>query len=174
VAQLRVAMGEPLPWRQEEIRWQGWAIECRINAEDPLSDFQPTPGRVTSYHEPSGPGVRVDSSLASPGVVSPYYDPMIAKMIVHGASREQAVARGRRALYEYLIGGITTNIPFHAALLDDTDFLQGKLTTEYIANHPDLLARAQVWRDQQPQTLKQLSSQARQVAAVAAAIVAAQ
>ncbi|MGC1185307.1 MAG: acetyl-CoA carboxylase biotin carboxylase subunit [Candidatus Dormiibacterota bacterium] len=174
VAQLRVAMGEPLPWRQEQISWQGWAIECRINAEDPFADFQPTPGRVTAYHEPSGPGVRVDSSLAAPGVVSPYYDPMIAKMIVQGASREQAVARGRRALFEYLIGGITTNIPFHAALLDDADFLAGKLTTEYIANHPDLLAHAQLWRDQQPQTLKQLSSPARQVAAISAAISAAQ
>jgi pyruvate carboxylase subunit A len=174
LAQLKVAMGEPLPWQQEEIEWRGWALECRINAEDPFQDFQPTPGRVTSYHEPSGPGVRVDSSLASPGTVSPYYDPMIAKLIVHGETRDQALARGRRALFEYLIGGITTNIPFHAALLDDADFLQGKLTTEYIANHPELLPRAQVWRDEQPQTLKKLSSPTRQVAAIAAAISAAQ
>ena len=174
VAQLKVAMGEPLPWRQEQIEWRGWAIECRINAEDPWHDFQPTPGRVTSYHEPSGPGVRVDSSLAGAGNVSPFYDPMMAKLIVHGASRDQAVARGRRALLEYLIGGIVTNIPFHAALLADPDFLQGKLTTEYIANHPELLPRAAIWRDQQPQALKQLSSPARQVAALAAAIAATQ
>lgn len=173
-AQLKVAMGEPLPWRQEQIEWRGWAIECRINAEDPWHDFQPTPGRVTSYHEPSGPGVRVDSSLAGASNVSPFYDPMMAKLIVHGDTREQAVSRGRRALFEYLIGGIITNIPFHAALLDDPDFLQGKLTTEYIANHPELISRAAVWRDQQPQSLRQLSSQARQVAAITAAISASQ
>ncbi len=172
VAQLKVAMGEPLPWRQEQIEWRGWAIECRINAEDPWQDFQPTPGRVTSYHEPSGPGVRVDSSLAGPGDVSPFYDPMVAKLIVHGESREQALARGRRALFEYLIGGITTNIPFHAALLENPDFLAGKLTTEFIANHSELLQRASDWRDQQPQTLKHFSSDARQVAAIAAAIAA--
>ncbi|MGC2192291.1 MAG: acetyl-CoA carboxylase biotin carboxylase subunit [Candidatus Dormiibacterota bacterium] len=173
-AQLKVAMGEPLPWRQEQIEWRGWAIECRINAEDPWHDFQPTPGRVTSYHEPSGPGVRVDSSLGGPSNVSPFYDPMMAKLIVHGDTREQALSRGRRALFEYLIGGIITNIPFHAALLDDPDFLQGKLTTEYIANHPELMSRAAVWRDQQPQSLRQLSSQARQVAAITAAVSAAQ
>ena len=174
VAQLKVAMGEPLPWRQEQIEFRGWAIECRINAEDPWHEFQPTPGRVTSYHEPSGPGVRVDSSLAGPGNVSPFYDPMMAKLIVYGESRDHAIARMRRALFEYLIGGIITNIPFHAALLDDADFLEGKLTTEYIANHPGLLPRAEKWRDDQPQNLKQLSSQARQVAALAAAITAAQ
>ncbi|MGC1908154.1 MAG: acetyl-CoA carboxylase biotin carboxylase subunit [Candidatus Dormiibacterota bacterium] len=174
VAQLKVAMGEPLPWRQEQIEFRGWAIECRINAEDPWHDFQPTPGRVTSYHQPAGPGVRVDSSLAGPGNVSPFYDPMMAKLIVHGESRHHAIARARRALFEYLIGGIVTNIPFHAALLDDPDFLQGKLTTEYIANHPELLPRAEKWRDAQPPSLKQLSSQARQVAALAAAITAAQ
>ncbi|MGA9920994.1 MAG: acetyl-CoA carboxylase biotin carboxylase subunit [Candidatus Dormiibacterota bacterium] len=174
VAQLKVAMGEPLPWRQEQIEFRGWAIECRINAEDPWHDFQPTPGRVTSYHQPAGPGVRVDSSLAGPGNVSPFYDPMMAKLIVHGESRDHAIARARRALFEYLIGGIVTNIPFHAALLDDPDFLQGKLTTEYIANHPELLPRAEKWRDAQPPSLKQLSSQARQVAALAAAITAAQ
>jgi pyruvate carboxylase subunit A len=99
---------------------------------------------------------------------------MMAKLIVHGDTREQAVSRGRRALFEYLIGGIITNIPFHAALLDDPDFLQGKLTTEYIANHPELISRAAVWRDQQPQSLRQLSSQARQVAAITAAISASQ
>jgi pyruvate carboxylase subunit A len=161
-----------LPWRQEQIEWRGWAIECRINAEDPWQDFQPTPGRVTSYHEPSGPGVRVDSSLAGPGDVSPFYDPMVAKLIVQGESREQALARGRRALFEYLIGGITTNIPFHAALLENPDFLAGKLTTEFIANHSELLQRASDWRDQQPHTLKHFSSDARQVAAIAAAIAA--
>ncbi|MGA9774676.1 MAG: acetyl-CoA carboxylase biotin carboxylase subunit, partial [Candidatus Dormiibacterota bacterium] len=141
-AQLRIALGERLPLRQEEVTWEGWSIECRVNAEDPWQDFLPTPGRVTTYHEPSGPGVRVDSSLAGPGVVSPFYDPMVAKLVVHGATRDQAAARARRALHEYWIGGITTNIPYHAVLLEDPDFLAGRLTTEFIPTHPDLLARA--------------------------------
>jgi len=173
-AQFRVAMGEPLPWRQEQINWRGWAIECRINAEDPWQEFQPTPGRISAYHEPSGPGVRVDSALAGPGNVSPFYDPMMAKLIVHGESREQAAARARRALLEYWIGGITTNIPFHAALLEEPDFLSGKLTTEFIANHPGLLQRAQEWREQQPEEFKHLAGDRRHVAAIAAAIAAAQ
>ena len=173
-AQLRVALGEPLPWRQEQVQWRGWAIECRINAEDPWQDFQPTPGRVTGYHEPSGPGVRVDSSMAGAGAVSPFYDPMIAKLIVHGETRDQAAARGRRALLEYWIGGITTNIPFHAALLEDPDFLSGQLTTEFIASHPQLLLRAAEWREQQPQGLRQPAVDRRQVAAVAAALASAQ
>ncbi|MGH7667244.1 MAG: acetyl-CoA carboxylase biotin carboxylase subunit [Candidatus Dormibacteria bacterium] len=171
-AQLRVAMGEPLPWTQEQIEWRGWAIECRINAEDPWQDFRPTPGRVTSYHEPSGPGVRVDSSLAAAGTVSPYYDPMIAKLVVSGSSRAEAIERGRRALFEYVIGGITTNIAFHASLLEDGDFLEGRLTTEYIANHPELLSRAEALRARQPESLRHLSSSAAKVAAVAAVIAA--
>jgi pyruvate carboxylase subunit A len=95
-------------------------------------------------------------------------------MIVYGETRDRAVARGRRALFEYLIGGITTNIPFHAALLEDPDFLAGKLTTEYIANHPGLLSRAAAWRDEQPKSLGQIGSQARQVAAIVAAVTASQ
>jgi acetyl-CoA carboxylase biotin carboxylase subunit len=173
-AQLRVAMGEPLPWRQDQVEWRGWAVECRINAEDPWRDFLPTPGRVTYYHEPSGPGVRVDSSLEGRGAVSPFYDPLIAKLIVHGATREQAVARARHALFEYWIGGITSNIPFHAALLEDADFLAGKLTTEYIANHPDLLVRAQAWRARQAEAMSHLGSDRRRLAAVAAALAASQ
>jgi len=173
-AQLKVAMGEPLPWFQEQIEWRGWAIECRINAEDPWHDFQPTPGRVTLYHEPSGPGVRVDSSLAGAGEVSPFYDPLIAKLVVHGASRGEALERGRRALFEYLIGGIVTNIPLHAALLQAPDFAAGKLTTAFISDHPELLPQAAEWSERQPHTLRQPSVQARQLAAIAAAIVVAE
>jgi acetyl/propionyl-CoA carboxylase alpha subunit len=173
-AQLRVAMGEPLPWRQDQVEWRGWALECRVNAEDPWMDFLPTPGRVTAYHEPAGPGVRADSSLSGGGQVSPFYDPLIAKLIVHGASREEAVARARRALFEYWIGGITSNIPFHAALLEDSDFLAGRLTTEYIANHPQLLVRAQAWRERQAEAMSQLGSNRRRLAAMAAALTASQ
>ncbi len=172
-AQLEVAMGEPLDLTQEQIHWRGWAIECRINAEDPFEDFRPTPGRVTRYHEPTGPGVRVDSSLSGPGLVSPYYDPMIAKLVVSGQTRRQALERGRRALYEYVIGGIPTNIPFHAALLQDEDFVGGRLTTAYIPSHPELFERARAWRDQQPQRLGG-GGDGRRVAAVAGALAALQ
>jgi pyruvate carboxylase subunit A len=118
--------------------------------------------------------VRVDSGLAGPGNVSPFYDPMMAKLIVHGESRAQAAERARRALLEYWIGGITTNIAFHAALLEEPDFLSGKLTTDFIAAHPGLLQRAQEWREQQPEGFKHLSGDRRHVAAIAAAIAASQ
>ncbi len=172
-AQLRIALGERLPLRQEEVTWEGWSIECRVNAEDPWQDFLPTPGRVTTYHEPSGPGVRVDSSLAGPGVVSPFYDPMVAKLVVHGATRDQAAARARRALHEYWIGGITTNIPYHAVLLEDPDFLAGRLTTEFIPTHPDLLARARDWQVAQAEAMRGFGADRRRLAAMAAAVAAA-
>jgi pyruvate carboxylase subunit A len=172
-AQLHVAMGERLQLTQEDVRFDGWAIECRVNAEDPWQDFLPTPGRVSAYHEPSGPGVRVDSSLSGPGVISPYYDPMIAKMITHGDTRHQAAARARRALFEYWIRGITTNIPFHAALLEDPDFLAGDLSTEFIAAHPDLMPRAREWQEQQELAMTQFGGDRRRMAAMAAALAAA-
>lgn len=172
-AQLHVAMGERLQLTQEDVRFDGWAIECRVNAEDPWQDFLPTPGRVSAYHEPSGPGVRVDSALAGPGVVSPYYDPMIAKLITHGDTRHQAAARARRALFEYWIRGITTNIPFHAALLEDPDFLAGDLSTEFIAAHPDLMPRARQWQEQQELAMAQFGGDRRRMAAMAAALAVA-
>jgi len=173
VEQLRVALGDRLSIAQEDVRWDGWAIECRVNAEDPWQDFMPTPGRVSSYHEPSGPGVRVDSSLAGPGEVSPFYDPMIAKMIVHGKSRDQAAARARRSLFEYWIGGISTNIPYHAVLLDDPDFLAGRLTTEFIPTHPDLLDRARYWQQEQIAAMSGFGHDRRRLAAMAAALAVA-
>jgi pyruvate carboxylase subunit A len=172
-AQLHVAMGERLQLTQEDVRFDGWAIECRINAEDPWQDFLPTPGRVSAYHEPSGPGVRVDSALSGPGVISPYYDPMIAKMITHGDTRHQAAARARRALFEYWIRGITTNIPFHAALLEDSDFLAGDLSTGFIGAHPDLMPRAREWEEQQELAMAQFGGDRRRMAAMAAALAAA-
>lgn len=172
-AQLRVALGEHLQLTQEDVRFDGWAIECRVNAEDPWQDFLPTAGRVSAYHEPSGPGVRVDSGLAGPGAVSPYYDPMIAKVITHGDTRHQAAARARRALFEYWIRGITTNIPFHAALLEDPDFLAGDLSTEFIAGHPGLMPRAREWQEQQELAMAQFGGDRRRMAAMAAALAAA-
>ncbi|RMD87507.1 MAG: acetyl-CoA carboxylase biotin carboxylase subunit [Alphaproteobacteria bacterium] len=122
--QIRIAAGESLPFRQEEIRLRGHAIECRINAEDPLS-FAPSPGVVSDYHPPGGLDVRVDSALFSGYRVPPYYDSLIAKLIVHGATREDARLRLRRALEEYVIGGIRTTIPLHQMLVEEADFVAG-------------------------------------------------
>ncbi len=115
--QLLIAAGEPLSFRQEDIRFTGHAIECRINAEDPTAGFLPTPGRITSYREPGGPGVRVDSGVEAGAEVSGLYDPLVAKLIVHGVDREHARRRMLRALDEYEIGGVTTLLGFHRALL---------------------------------------------------------
>jgi acetyl-CoA/propionyl-CoA carboxylase biotin carboxyl carrier protein len=114
---IRIAAGEPLSMSQEDVRLTGHAIECRINAEDAARGFVPTPGRITVYHEPSGPGVRVDSGVWSGSEVSPMYDPMVAKLIVWDTDREHATARMLRALGEFEIGGLTTLLPFHQAIL---------------------------------------------------------
>ncbi len=169
VEQLRIAAGERLELRQEQVAPRGWSIECRVNAEDPLRDFMPTPGRVTVYREPSGPGVRVDSSLVVASSVSPHYDPMIAKLIVWGPTRDAAVARMRRALREYVIGGITTNIPFHLALLDEPDFVAGRLSTHFIPEHPHLLDRTAEWVERK-RTLDAALRDGARIAAIGAAI----
>jgi acetyl-CoA carboxylase biotin carboxylase subunit len=122
--QLRIAAGLPLGYRQGEITLRGHAIECRINAESP-DDFRPSPGRVSEYHAPGGFGVRVDSALYQGYQVPPYYDSLVSKLIVHGDSREECLMRLRRALEEYVIGGIDTTIPLHQRLVDDPEFRAG-------------------------------------------------
>jgi acetyl-CoA/propionyl-CoA carboxylase biotin carboxyl carrier protein len=114
---IRVAAGEPLSISQDEVELRGHAIECRINAEDASKNFAPAPGTITSYHEPTGPGVWVDSGVEAGSEISPMYDPMVAKLIVWDADREQATARMLRALSEYDVGGVRTLIPFHDAIL---------------------------------------------------------
>ncbi len=130
---IRIAAGQELPFSQEEISWRGHAIETRINAEDAAGDFVPSPGVVTAYEEPGGPGVRVDSSLRGPGVVPEAYDPLFAKLIARGADREDALRRLRRALAEFRVEGIATTLPFHRALLKDEVFLSGSYTTGFVA-----------------------------------------
>ena len=170
VEQLRVAAGERLTLRQEDLVPVGHAIECRVNAERYNKNFMPSPGQVTGYREPSGPGVRVDSSLAGPGMVSPNYDPMIAKLIVWGPTRELAIARMRRALLEYAITGISTNMPYHLAILGDPEFIAGNYTTHFIEGHPELIAEAESWEERKQPFLRVLRDPAR-VAAIAAAAV---
>jgi acetyl-CoA/propionyl-CoA carboxylase, biotin carboxylase, biotin carboxyl carrier protein len=121
--QILIAAGEPLWLRQDDVRLAGHAIECRINAEDPVNGFLPTPGRITSYREPGGPGVRVDSGVTAGSEVIGLYDPLIAKLIVHGVDREHARRRMLRALDEYEIGGVTTLLGFHRALLEHPCFV---------------------------------------------------
>jgi len=122
--QLRVATGAPLGYDQNAIRMNGHSIECRINAEHPES-FIPSPGRITDYHAPGGLGVRVDSAIYSGYTVPPYYDSLIAKLIVHGSTRNECLMRLRRALEEFVIGGVETTIPLHQKLISDPDFLNG-------------------------------------------------
>jgi acetyl-CoA carboxylase biotin carboxylase subunit len=131
-AQLRIADGEALGIRQDDIRLHGTAIECRIYAEDPAYNFRPSPGRITVLQAPAGPWVRDERGIFAGGEVSPFYDPMISKLVVWGATRQEAIARMRRALGEYVIGGIKTTIPFHLWLMDDPDFQAGRLDTGFI------------------------------------------
>jgi acetyl/propionyl-CoA carboxylase alpha subunit len=138
--QLRIAAGEPLPFRQDEIARRGAAIECRITAEDPASGFLPAGGRIDVLREPSGPGIRVDSALEQGAWVPNEYDPLIAKVIVHGRDRAEAIARMRRALAETIVGGVPTTVPFHAQVLAEPDFVAGRYDTGYVAAHASVSA----------------------------------
>ncbi|MGH9799498.1 MAG: acetyl-CoA carboxylase biotin carboxylase subunit, partial [Blastocatellia bacterium] len=130
--QIRIAAGERLTIKQEDIRWTGSSIECRVYAEDPDKNFLPSPGRITRLRTPSGPGVRDDSGVYEGWEVPLFYDPMISKLAVWGATRDEAIARMRRALGEYHVGGIRTTIPFFLSVLDDEDFQRGETDTGYI------------------------------------------
>ncbi|MBF0163124.1 MAG: acetyl-CoA carboxylase biotin carboxylase subunit [Magnetococcales bacterium] len=130
--QIRVAAGLPLALTQEQVRFTGHAIECRINAEDP-ERFIPSPGLITEYHPPGGGGVRVDSAAYAGYRIPPYYDSLIAKLVVHGADRTEAVARMRRALDEYVIGGVKTTLPLHQRILRDSAFVRGRYDLNFLS-----------------------------------------
>lgn len=132
---VHVAEGEPLSFKQEDIQLNGWSIECRINAEDPERNFMPSPGQIEFYLPPGGFGVRVDSSAYPGYVISPHYDSMIAKLIVWGETREDAVARMRRALAEFAVEGVHTTIPFHLKLLQHKIFLSGTHDIKFLEEH---------------------------------------
>ncbi len=129
--QILIAAGNKLSFRQKDVVLRGHAIECRINAEDPFT-FVPSPGRITQYHAPGGPGVRIDSHIYHNYFVPPYYDSLIAKVLTHGATREQAMARMRIALSEMVVEGIKTNIPLHQQLLQDKGFIAGQTSIHYL------------------------------------------
>jgi acetyl-CoA carboxylase biotin carboxylase subunit len=132
IEQLRIAAGEGLRHTQDEVRMKGWAIECRITAEDPCNNFLPHSGRVTGLIQPHGPGIRVDSSLYQGCEVSAHYDPLLAKLIAWGESRAEAIRRMRRALQEYRIVGISTSIPFHRQMMDTPAFVDGDYDTAFL------------------------------------------
>jgi len=129
--QLRIASGEGLSYTQDEISWTGHAVECRVNAED-AKTFLPSPGTITQYHAPGGPGIRVDTHIYNGYTVPPYYDSMIAKLIAHGDSRDSAMARVRGALSEIVIDGINTNLELHQDICSDAAFLAGGTDIHYL------------------------------------------
>jgi acetyl-CoA carboxylase biotin carboxylase subunit len=132
---IAVAEGAPLSFKQEDIQFNGWSIECRINAEDSERNFMPSPGRIGFYLPPGGPGVRIDSGAYPQYLISPHYDSMIAKLIVWAPTREEAIARARRALSEFMIEGVKTTIPFHQKLLNHPLFVKGTFDIKFLEEH---------------------------------------
>lgn len=135
--QLKIAAGRELCCEQEDITVKGHAIECRINAEDPMADFAPNPGKITGYRSPGGIGVRVDSGVYMNYTIPPFYDSMISKLIVYGMTRNEAIARMRRALNEYIILGVKTTIPFHKSMMLSKHFREGNLHTHFVDQYRD-------------------------------------
>jgi len=134
--QIKIANHEKLSYQQADINFNGWAIECRINAENPAQNFMPSPGQVDMYLPPGGLGVRIDSAVYPGYMITPYYDSMVAKVIVHGKNRKEAIARMKRALDQFLIDGVHTTIPFHRDVMDHEVFMSGDFNTKFLDIHP--------------------------------------
>ena len=143
--QIRVASGMELGFTQTDVTWTGHAIEMRINAEDPTRNFMPNPKRINRWVAPAGPGVRVDSGFGPGSDVPANYDSLVAKLIVYGVDRAEAIARAGRALREFVVVGPSTTIPYHRAIIDSPDFRAGKLSTRFIDDHPELVEKAKVF-----------------------------
>ncbi len=131
-AMIKIAAGEPLPFLQSDITFRGYAIEFRINAEDPKRGFAPSPGKITAYYSPGGPGVRIDAGVYKDYIIPPFYDSMIAKMTVWALTWEKAVARARRAIDEFIVRGVPTNIPLYREIVRDPDFLKGDFGVKFL------------------------------------------
>jgi pyruvate carboxylase subunit A len=171
--QLLIASGNKLTLKQEDIQMNGWAIECRINAEDPLNNFVPSPGKLRGYRSPGGIGVRVDSGVHTRYTISPMYDPMISKLVAWGRTRDEAIQRMRRALYEYVIVGVKTNIPFHKAVMENKRFQSGELGTHFITQETTLIddMRTIMTREQAlEEKLSEVFDTSKRAAAIAAAV----
>ncbi len=170
--QIATAAGEPLEYAQDEISIRGHAIECRINAEDPLNNFQATPGKIVRYRSPGGPGVRLDSGVHMGYAISPYYDSMISKLCTWGMSRTAAIERMRRAISEYVILGVKTTLPLHFALMHNRHFIEGDTHTHFLAEEhiQRSLLRALREEEARMQTLASSLRQTKEVAAISAAV----
>jgi pyruvate carboxylase subunit A len=155
--QILVGLGQPLSIRQKDVRTNGWAIECRINAEDPFNNFAPSPAKLRGYRSPGGIGVRVDSGVHTGYAIPSHYDSMISKLIVWGRDRNEAIIRMRRALYEYIVVGPQTNIPFHKAVMENPRFVAGELETRFIELETDLLDDMQRIADRERPLVDKLS-----------------
>jgi len=168
--QIRIASGLPLQYDQKDVHPRGHAIECRINAEDPLNNFMPAPSKIVRYAEPSGPGIRVDSGVYPGFTIPPFYDSMIAKLIVWAEDRPRAIERMKRALWEFQIGGVRNNIPFHQVVMNNPQWIKGEYNTSFIPRYKIL--------DQVVEYVKQMKAQssapktAAAMAAVQAVIIA--
>ena len=139
--QLRIAAGEPLPFRQEAVKLTGHAIECRINAENPAKDFRPCPGRIVSLHMPGGPGIRIDSAVYQGCEIPPFYDSMIAKLIAYAPTREEALMKMKWALAEFIVEGVDTNIDFQLNLIKDADVEAGRYDIGFLTRRKDLFPK---------------------------------
>ena len=169
--QIQIARGHKLSIKQKDVRANGWAIECRINAEDPLNKFAPSPGKLRGYRSPGGIGVRVDSGVFTRYTIPTIYDPMISKLIVWGRDRQETIARMRRALYEYIIIGVKTNIPFHKAVMENPRFIAGDLSTHFIDTEPTILEDMKRTMEREKpfeERLSQIFDEKKRIASIAA------
>ena len=139
--QIRVAAGEPVKLILHNNRLRGYAMECRVNAEDPFHNFQPSPGTITTFHPPGGPGVRVDTHIYAGYTVPPYYDSLLAKVIVHGNTRAETLARMSQALDSFIVEGVTTTIPFLQRVIHHPAFQAGAVDTKFLERNPELFKR---------------------------------
>ena len=140
--QIRIAAGEPLPFRQEDVKLTGHAIECRINAENPAQNFRPCPGRISALYMPGGPGIRIDSAVYQGCEITPYYDSMIAKLITYAPTREEALMKMKWALAEFIVEGVDTNIDFQLNLIKDADVEAGRYDIGFLSRRKDLFPKA--------------------------------
>ncbi|MBP9008091.1 MAG: acetyl-CoA carboxylase biotin carboxylase subunit [Methanospirillum sp.] len=172
--QIIVASGDPIEYGQEDITLRGHAIECRINAEDPMNNFAADPGKITRYRSPGGPGIRLDSGIHAGYTIPPFYDSMISKLCAWGMSREYAIARMRRAIYEYVILGVKTTLPLHHAIIHNPEFIAGNTHTHFLQE--EHISRTLKRYIQEEETrMTQLATPLRadkKVAAIAAGLVA--
>ena len=170
--QLRIALGQPLSIKQKDVKQNGWAIECRINAEDPLDNFMPSPGKLRGYRSPGGIGVRVDSGVHTRYVIPHLYDSMISKLVVWGRDRDEAIIRMRRALYEYIIVGVKTNIPFHKVVMENPRFVKGDIDTRFLDTEVTLMDdMKRIMEREKPleEKLSEVFDERKRTAAIAAA-----